>query len=240
MHRERLTQQAELLDANPEWAGVGCHVRGFPRSRMGPGDRAYERWINGIRTPADVARELFVECPVVHPTWVFRSEILRGHGYRDCGWPEDYDLLLRMITAGARVGVLPRRRLAWRHGGRRLSRESAAYRPDRFTRCKAFYLARTFLSHGDRYVLWGYGATGRRLFRHLSELGKRPSHIVEIHPGRLGNQIHGVPVVGIDSVSLLPRSPLIVSVTGEGPRAEIRASLIRIGRVETVDFVCAA
>ncbi len=240
MHRRRLVEQADLLAAHPDWAGVGCHVRMFPRASLGPGNRAYEAWLNAMRSPEDVRREAFIECPVAHPTWMFRREVLAGEAYRDRGWPEDYDLVLRLLTRGARIGVLARRRLGWRHGAGRLSCRSSVYDDERFTACKAWYLARSFLARTDRYILWGYGATGRTLRRELLHHGKQPSHIVELHPGRLGNRIHGAPVIPIHRLPEIPPRPVVVSVAGAVARGEIRKAMRRMGFVETRDFVCAA
>jgi len=240
MHRGRLAEQVEHLEAHPTWTGLGCHVRTFPRDGLGPGNRAYESWVNSIRSPEDVERELFVECPLVHPTWMFRREALESYTYRDRGWPEDYDLILRMITGGQSIGVLPRRRHAWRHAAGRLSRRSPVYGADRFTACKAHHLARSFLARTERYILWGYGGTGRTLCRALLEHGKRPSYIVELHAGRLGNRIQGAEVIPRDRLASVTRLPLIVSVAGAGPRGEIRDALARLEFVEMRDFVCAA
>src|SRR5262249_39092702 len=91
MHRDRLAAQLAALDADPRLVAVGCHVRLFPRAALSPGLRAYERWLNGIDSAERVRAEAFVECPVAHPGLVVRTEILRGLGYRDAGWPEDYD-----------------------------------------------------------------------------------------------------------------------------------------------------
>jgi len=240
MHRRRLSEQVDALRAHPDWVGLGCHVRVFPRSGLGDGHRAYESWINSVVGPGDVVREAFVECPLVHPTWVFRRQTLERFGYRERGWPEDYDLLLRVLSSGGRLGVLPRRRLAWRHDEERLSRRSPVYGADRFTACKAHFLARSFLSDTERYILWGYGSTGRTLCRNLQRHGKHPAYIVELHQGRLGNRIQGAEVVPRERLAGLPRLPLIVSVAGAGPRAEIRDALSQWGFVETRDFVCAA
>jgi glycosyltransferase involved in cell wall biosynthesis len=240
MHRRRLIEQIDQLEAQPEWAGLGCHVRIFPRDGLGPGNRAYESWINSIRSPEVVERERFVECPLVHPTWLFRREALSSFPYQDRGWPEDYDLILRMINDGQRIGVLPRRRHLWRHGADRLSRRSPVYGTDRFTACKAHYLARSFLARSERYILWGYGATGRTLCRALLEHGKRPSYIVELHTGRLGNRIQGAEVIPRDKLGSVARLPVVVSVAGADPRGEIRDALARLEFVETRDFICAA
>lgn len=240
MHRERLALQVAALERHPEWAAVGCHVRLFPRRRLGTGYREYESWLNGIDGVEAIRREAFVECPVAHPALTIRRETLTRFGYRDRGWPEDYDLVLRLLGGDQRIGMVARRLLCWRDGPGRLSRNAPAYTVERFTACKAHFLAAGFLDASERYILWGYGGTGRALRRALAAHGKRPSHIVELHPRRIGNRIHGAPVVPRTELRRLPREPLIVSVAGESARREIREFLASEGWRETSDFVCAA
>ena len=240
MHRERLAQQLRALDGDPSLDAVGCHVRLFPRATLAEGMRAYERWLSSIDSPGRVCAEAFVECPVAHPTLMIRSAILKQMHYRDRGWPEDYDLILRLLAAGSRIGVLPRRLHCWRNGADRLSRSSPVYAIERFTACKAAFLAEGFLSRSAEYVLWGYGATGKGLRRALLEYGRRPSHIVELHPARLGTRIHGAPVIPPEALETLGHRPIIASVAGAGPRQEIRGDLRRMGFREGIDFVCAA
>jgi glycosyltransferase involved in cell wall biosynthesis len=240
MHRDRLRAQIEALERDPQLVGVGCHVRLFPRSGLRDGRRAYERWLNRIDTSQRLRTEAFVECPIAHPTLVIRAERLRAFGYRDCGWPEDYDLVLRLLGSGAKLGVVPRRLLLWRDTPARLSRTAARYSLDRFTACKAAFLAAGFLSGGETYVLWGYGETGQALRRALLVHGKRPAYIVEVHPGRLGQVIHGAPVIAPDRLPHIPRLPVIASVSGEEPRRQIRAAMMAFGLRELDDFVCAA
>jgi cellulose synthase/poly-beta-1,6-N-acetylglucosamine synthase-like glycosyltransferase len=239
MHRDRLAAQVAALEADRGLAAVGCHVRLFPRDALGDGMRAYERWLNAIDSAERVRAEAFIECPVAHPGLALRRDALRGLGYRDRGWPEDYDLVLRLLGRGE-VGVVPRRLLAWRHGPGRLSRRSPVYATERFTACKADFLAEGFLDGTDRYVLWGYGATGRALHRALRVRHKQASAIVEVHPRRLGNRIHGAPVIPPQALLGRAREPLVVSVAGAGPRNRIRAELDAMGFHETRDYVCAA
>lgn len=240
MHRDRLGAQLAALDADRRLAAVGCHVRVVPRAGLRAGWRAYERWLNGIRSPESVRAEAFVECPVVHPTLMIRRPILDAFGYRDQGWPEDYDLVLRLLQRGARIGVVPRRLLAWRDHPRRLTRTDRRYSLARHTACKAAFLASDFLARSDSYVLWGHGSTGRTLRRALLAHGKRPSEVVDVHPGRLGQRIDGAPVVPPEALARLPRRPLVVSVAGIKPRTQIRAALAAMGFRETADFLCAA
>lgn len=240
MHRQRLALQVAALDADPSLAAVGTHVRFFPRDGMSDGLRAYERWLNAVDGPRAVRTEAFVESPVAHPTLCVRRDVLVAHGYEDRGWPEDYDLVLRLLAAGREIGVVPRRLLAWRDGPRRLTRTHASYGQERIVACKAHHLAAGFLATTDRYVLWGYGGTGRALRRALAVHGRHPSHVVELHAGRLGNRIHGAPVVPPEALDDLPRGMLVASVAGAAARGEIRAFLAARGWIETRDFVCAA
>ena len=223
MHRDRLALQVALLDRSPELAGVGCHVRLFPRGALGPGMRAYEQWLASVRSPADVRREAFVECPLAHPSLVLRSDALRAYSYRDLGWPEDYDLVLRLLGAGYELGVVPRRLLAWRHTEDRLSQRSAVYAPDRFTACKAHHLASGLLARERRYWLWGYGGTGRALARALRGLDRHPDAIVELHPRRIGQRIQGAPVIAPTELGAPGVLPLVVSVAGAAARTLMRA-----------------
>ena len=240
MHRERLEAQCAWLDRCPDLAAAGTHVRLFPRSTLLRGMRDYEAWLNGLGAPDDVARDAFVECPVAHPTLMIRRKILEAHPYRDLGWPEDYDLVLRLLRARHTIGVVPRRLLSWRNGPGRLSQSAPQYRIERFVACKAAHLARGFLAAGETYVLWGYGPTGRAMFRALEKEGKRPVQIVEVNPRKIGQRIHGVPVTSIDALPPPRTRPIVVAVAGPGPRAIIRNQLARIGYQELEDFVCTA
>ncbi len=239
MHRERLRLQVAALEKTG-LAAVGCWVRLHPRRGLSDGMRAYEHWLNAIDTPEAVRREAFVECPIAHPTLLARRSVLSAFGYRDADWPEDYDLVLRMLAAGERIGMVPRRLLLWRDGPGRLSRTSPVYASDRFTRCRAAFLATGPLAAASEYVLWGYGGTGRALRAALLEHGKRPVRIVELHPGRLGQRIHGAAVVAPAALAGGCELPIVVSVAGAGPRAEIRSALAAMGYAEGRDFVCAA
>jgi hypothetical protein len=171
---------------------------------------------------------------------MLRRSVLEATPWRDAGWPEDYDLLLRLLAGGCRLGVVPRRLLAWRDGPKRLWRTDPVYAPARFVACKAHHLAAGPLRRGDEYVLWGYGETGKALRRALAGEGKRASAIVELHPRRLGERIHGAPVVRPEALPSQPRLPVVVSVAGAFARGEIRAWCARLGLREDVDFWCAA
>ena len=235
MHRDRLAAQVAHLSSKPQLAAVGCRVHVHPTPLDGMA--AYVTWANSIRTDADVLREAFVECPLVHPTLMIRRELL---SYRDAGWPEDYDLILRLLGSGRRCEVIPRRLLVWRESPGRLSRTHPSYTQARFTACKAAFLSTSVLSNTDQYILWGFGGTGKAMRKALAAHGKHPAYIIELDPDRLGQKIHGAPVVPPEQIQDLPSVPLLVSVAGATPRAQIRAFLATRGRYDPRDFVCVA
>jgi glycosyltransferase involved in cell wall biosynthesis len=239
MHRERLARQCAALVADPALAAVGCHVRIFPRSGMTDRAREYERWLNGLCSADDVRRDAFVECPIAHPALMMRREMAEL-GYADRGWPEDYDLVLRALAAGLKLGIVSARLLSWRDHAASLCRTSAVYDVERFTACKAHYLACGFLAAAEEYVLWGYGDTGRVLRRALAVHGKRPSHIVEVKTSRIGQRIHGADVIPIEALPSLRGRRILVSVARQGPRQEIRAAMEAMQFVEGADYVCCA
>ena len=239
MDRRRLRCQRDALE-DRELAAVACHPRLFPRSALGPGMERYQGWLTSIDSPTRVREEAFVECPIAHPTLMIRHEVLAAFPYRDMNWPEDYDLVLRVLAQGHRIGIVPSPLLAWRHTETRLSRRSPQYATERFVACKAAFLAEGFLARQDTYRLWGYGGTGRAIARALRAHGKRPELIVEIHPGRIGRSIQNAPVISYTELGPPGGAPLLVSVAGLGPRTQIRNELARRGYRTGADYVCVA
>ena len=68
----RLAAEAALLDRDPTLGVVGTWVSAFPEEATGEGTRRYLDWMNGLVTPADHARDLFVESPLCHPSVLMR------------------------------------------------------------------------------------------------------------------------------------------------------------------------
>jgi len=90
---------------------------------VGEGDAPpYVRWLNELVTPADHARDLFVEAPLCHPSVTMRRERARARagGYVDTPWAEDYDLWIRLDSAGFELAKIALTGLRWRQprGGR--------------------------------------------------------------------------------------------------------------------------
>lgn len=242
MHPERLRLQFERLETDARLSGVGCHVELFPREQLREGRLNYERWLNSLVTEEDIYRDRFVECPLAHPTFFFRREVMTQYGYLEQPWAEDYDLLLRLLGDGHRIGTVDTCLVRWQDSGKRLSRVSERYSLPRFFECKAHYLARDRLAGDEPYWLWGYGDTGKMLARALRRLGKVPEYIVELHAGRIGQRIAGAKVISPEQLAEVegPRRTLIISVAGGGPRGDARRIAQGLGLREGVDYCCVA
>jgi glycosyltransferase involved in cell wall biosynthesis len=241
MHPERLARQLAAFAADPDLDVVGTHVRYFPREDLGPGMRAYETWLNGIVSARDVREAAFIECPLANPTLAWRRERLPEAPYRaGLDWPEDYDLILRLLHDGRRLAAVPHVLHEWRRHPKRLTHTDPVYEDERFIECKAHFLAKGFLARHARYHLWGYGRTGRLLAKALRSHDRQPDSIVELHPGRIGHTIQGAPVISPAALGSPRGVPLLVCVAGREPRRLIRAELTRMGWRILVDAIFAA
>jgi glycosyltransferase involved in cell wall biosynthesis len=240
-HPQRLTRQLQLLDNDSGLVACGTGVRYFPAEAVRDGARRYEQWLNTIQSSADVAREIFVECPIAHPTLCLRRTALDAvAGYADRGWPEDYDLVLRLFAAGLLLANVPEVLLDWREQPRRASRVEARYQPDAFRRCKVHYLRRTPLAEKNGVLVWGAGPVGKAFARELTAQGSVVRAFVELDARKIGQTIHGAPVVAPDRLACY-RDALAVAAVGQpNARAEIRAALAAAGWREGVDFIAVA
>lgn len=238
---ERLARQWAFLEAHAELGACGARVRYFPRSGLKAGASRYERWINGVVRPEEIERDIFVECPIPHPTLFARASVVQAvGGYRDHRWPEDYDLVLRLWERGVRLGKVPEALLLWRDRPDRLSRVHPSYSPAAFRRCKAHYLARTLLRGRDGVVVWGAGPVGKRFARALADVGVRIRAFVDLDPRKIGQRIRGALVIPPAEATAYRGAFFVAAVGQPGARQEIRAALRKAGFVELEDFAAVA
>ncbi len=232
----RLEKQFRLMETDSAIGLCGAHVK-MMGDKIGMGRRRYERWINGLVAHDAIVRELFVECPIAHPTFFMRRDAYETiGGYHDRGWPEDYDLCMRCWLAGVRFAKIDEVLLEWHDRPNRLSMADSAYCPEQFRALKRHYLE---LSHfaalsGRRFYQWGAGEVGKVWLR---EWGHRmPEAVVDINPRKIGRRIHEVPVVDTEELPAPGQVFVIVAVGAPGAREEIRQFLTPRGYVEGTDY----
>lgn len=104
-HPTRFAEQLAFLRAHPETAFVGCCVNLWREGVVG------ERLLPEYPT----AKDFYFVQPFIHPSLLFRREALEAvNGYSEdkyCILCEDYDMLLRLYTAGYSGANLPEKLL---------------------------------------------------------------------------------------------------------------------------------
>ena len=239
--RDRLEQQVSFLRSHEDIDICGACVEIFSEQKIAGGNERYQAWLNNLRTPQAIRREMFIESPIPNPTAMFRSTALRSlGGFHDPEWPEDYDLYLRADARGIKMGKPPGCLLRWREHPGRLTRTEDRYSQGNFQAAKAHYLANSRLPAGEPVVIWGAGPGGRLMHDLLQGEGTAIKGFLDIHPRRIGGQKRGLPIWPLDKLSALADSFILVAVGTAGVRPEIREFMDRHARIEGEDYLFVA
>lgn len=237
MHPDRLSSQYNYFRKYPKTDVVGCLVEKFSDSEIKDGYRSYMRWLNSLVTHEDICREIFVEAPFAHPSVMMRTDIVRNAGcYRDHRWPEDYDLWLRLFSAGCTFGKVNKILHYWRDNADRLSRTDDRYSLINFHKCKAHYFAKTILKNGGEVIIWGAKRTARNFSSTLLAHQIQPVAYVDVSPTLIGTCKDGIPVIAPDDVLRFRDIPIVCYVSVSGAKQKIRSFLTLHNYVEGKDF----
>jgi glycosyltransferase involved in cell wall biosynthesis len=232
---ERIERQVSYLKSHPEIALCGTHVSHIGLA-AGEGRQRYLDWINSFSAHEDIVRELFVECPVAHPTSMMRKDAFDAiGGYIDLDWAEDYDLILRFVAGGYRLGVVAEPLLYWRHSEGRTSMTDTRYSLDRFRMLKRHYLYSLYLAKYSEFYQWGAGAVGKTWLKEWGDL--RPKAVVDIAPRKIGKIIHDCLVINPEELPPPGAGFTVVAVGAPGARREIREWFLSRYYRENEDFL---
>jgi len=237
----RFELQTQLMESDSTLVLCGCEVEYFPKENVKDGALRYQEWLNSPATSEEIAKEVFVECPLAHPAFFMRADAIASvGGYRDLGWPEDYDLLLRVWRSGGRLAKVPAVLMQWRETPQRLSRTNQRYSLDAFRRCKVHHLVSAFPTSARGVVIWGAGRVGKALGREFTRVGVPVVAYADVNPRKIGQNIHGAPVLNADAAVGLSDVFHLASVGQEGARHVLRKLLSRAGYHELKNFVVMA
>lgn len=237
-HPRRLELQADFLNHNPGIDLVACSFRHFPKRNIKDGMAAYEAWQNTLLNHDLIMRDICVESPFVHPSVMMRKErIVALNGYRDCGWPEDYDLWLRMALAGNLFSRIPQTLFFWRDHPERATRTMDEYSLIAFRKCKLDYLKNEFLYNCTDIVIAGTGAEGRAWQRLLQTIGVSVTHWMDVDPKKIGKSLHGATIFH-PNYFIHKHIKMLIAIGVRGAREEFRTFSKMAGWSEGVDFIC--
>lgn len=230
----RLSRQLEWFAAHPGGGLCGTQVT-MTGCGIREGRRRYEAWLNGNTTHDALDRELFIECPIAHPSFLMRRDAFAAAGgYRDFSGPEDYDLVFRIWHAGYRLGNVPEPLLDWYESPDRHSMTSPRYNEAAFRRLKRAWLQGAGIGAGRPLYQWGAGEVGKRWLREWPAGGIEA--VVDIRPGKIGQAIHGYTVIRPEDLPPPGACYFLVAVGTPGAREIIRAWCAERGYVECVDY----
>lgn len=239
MHPQRLEKQVAMLDSRSNIDISSCLVE--PVGEIRQGFILYMDWLNSLQTNEDIQREIFVESPIANPTAMIRAKVMQDfQGYQDRGWPEDYDLYLRLYLAGHQFSKVPEVLLYWRDSPTRLTRTDSRYSLENFIRAKAYYLARGPLKNRDAVIIWGAGMHGKRISKHLIREGINIVSFIDIDPKKIGNTRRGRPIIPPEEVlnwwGKYENPAVLAAVGARGARQIIRERLTTMGLREGRDW----
>jgi glycosyltransferase involved in cell wall biosynthesis len=240
MDVDRLAAQHAYLHRHRDVDVVASRVSAFPDDRLQAGMKEYLRWQNACVDSAALRDEIYVECPITHPSVMFRRATVVDDGaYCDGDFPEDYELWLRLTENGRRLAKVDRCLLHWRQHDDSLSRRDPRYSRDAFDRLRARYLARDARLSSDRpLVFWGAGRRTRRRTTHLIARGFAPCAWIDVDPRKIGNFLGDTPVVAPQWLrGQRPRPFVLTWVASHGARENIAAALASMGYQRGTDYL---
>lgn len=236
----RLECQLGYLEEHRAIDIAGACVEIFADEGIKGGLARYQAWLNSVREPEQVRKQIFIESPLPNPSLIFRRSALKQlSGYRDHAWPEDYDLLLRADAGNMLMGKPDPVLLRWREHKSRLTHTDALYQREKFMRAKAYYLVHHRLKSRP-VIIWGAGPTGRDMHDLIAAEGGTVKGFIEVHPRRIGGQKRGLPVWPMDKIGDMGEAMLLIAVGAAGARKEIAAFFNAQGKVEGQDYLFVA
>lgn len=231
---ERLARQLAWFVANPDGGLCGTQVV-MAGGKIRVGRRRYETWLNGLTTHEAIDRDLFIECPVAHPSFMMRRAVYEAvGGYHAFDGPEDYDLVLRIWRTGHRLGNVPEPLLEWRETPGRLSMTSPCYTEAAFRRLKRDWLQRASVGAGRPLYQWGAGEVGKRWLKEWPPGAVQA--VVDIRPSKIGQNIHGCAVIRREDLPPPGQCFVLIAVGTPGARSIIRAWCTAHGYTECKDY----
>jgi len=164
---------------------------------------------------------------------MFRREAVERLGnYRDGDFPEDGELWLRWLDAGAVMEKLPQQLIIWNDAPTRATRADRRYARNACDRLRAHWLARNLERrnpfHPDIWVI-GAGRIARQRLAPLWKHGVKPVAYIDIDPKKIGNTVGGIPVLGRSALPPPGCCRILNALTAHGAAEEAAAWLEAAG-----------
>lgn len=216
-HPDRLQTQLTFLINNPQIQLVGACVELFcDEAPLGAGNQQYQQWLNSLTKAEDIANACLIELPMPNPSLFAHRTYWEGIGfYRDMGWPEDYDYVLRSWLAGVAMAKPPDVLLRWREHPNRLTHTDSRYSRQAFINAKAWALSQPDagmgVDTGRDIWLCGTGRNARYWHDALIDNGATVRGFVELDNAKVKTQKRNLPVITYKALTENANDALVVS-----------------------------
>lgn len=243
-HPDRLTVQLEFAQSLDKLTLIGSRVEIFSDEHViGDGNRRYEQWLNSLTMPEEIKLASFIELALPNPSLFAHKDFwTKMHGYRERGWPEDYDLILRTWLAGIPMAKPEGTLLRWREHPNRLTRTDQRYSRQAFIQAKAWALtqkaAKLGLHAGRRVWICGTGRNARYWHDALIENDVTVAGFVELDSAKEKRQKRHLPVITYTQLEQQRTNELIVTaVSNPSARTALYSWCMERDYINGVDFI---
>ena len=230
-HPQRLELQARFLDQHPEIGLVSCRVRYGGDASKYRGLALFVAQTNDLMTPEAISNNRFIESPIIHPSVMFRRNLVAQFGgYRGGMFPEDYELWLRWMDAGVKMAKVPETLFVWHEREKRLTRTDERCSTDAFYRCKSLWLAKYLAAKNPFHPhiwVWGAGQRSRKRLRYLCDQGVEVRAYIDVDPQKIGKNFGGIPCIGLKEIPPPGECFILNFVGNRGARCEIENWLVQ-------------
>lgn len=216
-HPQRLSEQLHFAKTNPDIGLIGACIELFSNdSAIGCGNQRYQQWLNSLMGADDISNACLIESPLPHPSLFAHQSYWSAMGpYRDMGWPEDYDLILRTWLAGIAMGKPDSVLLKWREHPQRLTHTDKRYSRQAFINAKAWAItqpeADLQLDTGRSVWICGTGRNARYWHDALIDNNACVSGFVELDGAKPKTQKRHLPVITYEQLVERKSDSLVVS-----------------------------
>lgn len=190
---------------------------------LNDGYRSYEQWLNMIVDQKSWRSNCYKECVIASPNWLTTRESFESIGGFGSNYPEDYDLVFRMIYGGLKITASDQITHLWRDHDTRTSRTSDLYLDNTFLELKMKYFLKEENQPEQSLILIGAGKKGKKIARMLQAAGKSFSWMTN-NPNKSGHVIYDVILEDENQHSLSPSNKYLIAVANHDEQRSLFAN----------------
>lgn len=236
-YKDRFEKQLNFLETNKNYGAVSGLVEFVGYKDTSKGFAKYVEWVNSVNTYELILLKRFIELPIINPSAVWRKEVSDKYGmYRESDLPEDYELWLRWLSKGVKIGKTNSMVLKWYDSESRLTRTDERYSNEAFYKTKSPYLAeylKEINPHFPKVSIWGASRISRQRAKLLQEYGIEICSYIDISNKRHINDT----IIHYKDIPSRKEIFILVYVRQEKMRNQIQSYLSKKGFVEGENYL---